>query len=207
MWQGTNYCLEKTKCRTICDNNSFKTYLKVRRTCHAWQKRIEIEIDAKLIGIRIVYRSGHQIVHCDTIVQVPKRVSWEYWCPENQNSKLCNGCWDMSKTAHWSGKSLHYHVCNSISRLHSSFNFFSGLSLLESFCKRVLTISANRNTKPNDCGANEYASVKYFVKDHAEHQDMMWQPFKHPTHYLLRLLYNMNLLLLNAILIVINYVE
>ena len=45
--QFPNYCLEKVKCRTICDNNSFKTYLKVHHTCRARQKRIEIEIDAK----------------------------------------------------------------------------------------------------------------------------------------------------------------
>src|SRR6202790_2007854 len=32
------------KCRTICDNNSFKTYLKVCHTCHARQKRIEINM-------------------------------------------------------------------------------------------------------------------------------------------------------------------
>ena len=45
--QFPNYCLEKVKCHTICDNNSFKTYLKVHHTCRARQKRIEIEIDAK----------------------------------------------------------------------------------------------------------------------------------------------------------------
>jgi hypothetical protein len=83
--------------------------------------------------------------------------------------------------------------------------FFSGLELLESFCNRVLMISANRNTKPNDCGANEYASLKYFVKDHAECQDMMWQPFKHPTHYLLRLLYHYDLRFSHASRLTLNW--
>jgi hypothetical protein len=46
-----NYCLEKTKCCSICDNNSFKTYLKVCHMCHAQQEWIEIEINVKFQNI------------------------------------------------------------------------------------------------------------------------------------------------------------
>jgi len=53
--------------------------------------------------------------------------------------------------------------------------------------------------------ANKY-DLHHSEMDRAERQDMMYNLFKHPTHYLLRLLYNMNSSL-NAILVVISYVE
>ena len=83
-----NHCLEKTKCCTICDNNYFKTYLRVHHNCHAWQDQIEIEINAEFQNTsggvlgnpfktepKMFYESDIQIVHCET----PYWLWWQYY--------------------------------------------------------------------------------------------------------------------------------